>query len=81
MGKRKKTRFSPEAETPFERFQKLAKKVVSIPKEKIRHHEKDKYRSSSSKVPNAFWGVAVEYFLSLIPLSSWINVRYPNGTV
>ena len=35
----------PEDETPFQRFQRLAKKIIAVPKEKTQEMEKGKPQS------------------------------------
>jgi hypothetical protein len=41
MAKDKKDKGPPKGETPFQRFERLAKALVAVPKERIRDREDD----------------------------------------
>jgi hypothetical protein len=43
---KKKPRERPKEETPFERFERLTKKILAVPKEAIKEPKKDKPQPS-----------------------------------
>jgi hypothetical protein len=46
MAKQKKDKGPPTSETPFQKFERLAKALVSVPKEKIQERSDEKSQQS-----------------------------------